>query len=657
MLSQFRYKYWYILLTFFLVSIAIVTLPLHGQDSEKISEFGKYEGYSKDVYNSFIRQSQYVTMRDGIKLAVDILRPALEGQMDDDPLPCVWTHTRYRRANKRDGNVINMGRAPYVRALLNRGYVVCAVDVRGSGASFGVWNGLFTREETQDAYEVIEWIASQPWCDGNVGMFGGSYLGITQIMAASTKPKALKAIFPMVAYFNLYDFIYSGGVFYDDLTRTWSELTERLDTDEGAAPVDEDTDGSLLKSAVQGHHESRSLFEIISPLPFRDSRDPLTGSRPYFEWHPAGFIQEINESKVPMYLWCGWFDSFTRDGFQLYQNFAGPKKIVMGAWSHSPKNPKIQKMEFLPFSVEQIRWFDYWLKGIDNGIMDEPPIRYHLMDEDMKFQWRTALQWPVVESTPKKYYFAVGPSDSLASVNDGVLRLSPPSNPGGIDTYTVDYSTTSGTTTRWDNAVGEGFEYPDMTENDRKGLTYTTPALKSDLEITGHPVIHLWVSSTAKKGNFFAYLEEVDEKGFSHYVSEGVLKASHRSIQEAPYDNLQLPFHRGYEEDILELEPGIPAELVFDLHPTSNIFNTGNRIRITITCADKDNAFTEELIPAPTISVLRKTDKASHIILPVVKISPLEERKKYDFLMIVLIVLAVALLTIFMTIYLKKKSL
>ena len=184
---------------------------LPGQEAGKVSEYGRYEGYSRDAYNSFVRQSQYVTMRDGIKLAVDILRPAVEGAVEGNPLPVVWTHSRYRRANKGKEGVRSMGTAPYVRDLLYRGYIVCAVDVRGSGASFGMWNGLFTHEETQDAYEIIEWIASQPWCDGNVGMFGGSYLGITQLMAASTKPKALKAIFPMVAYFNLYDFLYAGG--------------------------------------------------------------------------------------------------------------------------------------------------------------------------------------------------------------------------------------------------------------------------------------------------------------------------------------------------------------------------------------------------------------------------------------------------------------
>jgi hypothetical protein len=264
------------------------------------------------------------------------------------------------------------------------------------------------------------------------------------------------------------------------------------------------------------------------------------------------------------------------------------------------------------------RWFDYWLKGIDNGIMDEPDIHYHVMKSPNEWEWRTADEWPLSESNRIKYYFQAGPSESIESVNDGHLSVAKPSDKTGKDYYEVDYTTTSGTATRWDNAVGEGFDYTSLGENDKKGLTYTTDALEQDLEVTGHPVVYLWVSSPATDGDFFVYLEEVDAEGVSHYVTEGALRASHRAQHEPHYDNLGLPFHRSHEEDVVELEPGEPVELAFDLQPTSNVFNAGNRIRVTITCADKDNASTPELSPPPTISVYRNIKKASCISLPVI---------------------------------------
>jgi hypothetical protein len=438
-------------------------------------------------------------------------------------------------------------------------------------------------------------------------------------MAASTNPPHLKAIFPVVAMFDLYHFSYMGGVFYDDWHEHWSKLTAFMDTESVAAPVDGEEGEALLKEAVAGHEKNRSIYDILSPLKFRDSIDDVTGSKPYYEWLPSGYVKEINQSGIPIYQWCGWFDSFTKDGILMYRNFTTPKKLAMSAMSHSSRNPKIIQEVFTIGLTEMQRWFDYWLKEIDNGIMEEPDIHYQVMKAPNEWEWRTADEWPLPEQSLIKYYFKAGPSGSVESVNDGILSPEPPSDNSGKDDYAVDYSTTSGTATRWDNAVGEGFDYSGIGENDKKGLTYTTEVLEEDLELTGHPIAHFWVSSTATDGDFFVYLEEVDAEGVSHYVSEGVLRASHRALNEPYYDYLGLPFHRSHEEDVVELKPGEIAELVFDLQPTSNVFNAGNRLRITITCADKDNAMTPELSPAPTVSVYRSTAYASYVRLPIIK--------------------------------------
>jgi putative CocE/NonD family hydrolase len=629
---------------------------LPAQETEKVSRFGEYKGYSQEIYDSSVLTSQYLTMRDGIKIAIDIVRPAKAEKVHEEPLPVVWTHTRYRRAYIRGGKRMSELDSPLYRNLLKYGYVLAAADVRGSGASFGSWQGIWAQEETQDAYEIIEWLAAQPWCDGNIGMAGGSYLGVTQLMAAGTKPPHLKAIFPAVALFDMYGIAYPGGVFYDDFIKHWSDLTLTLDTQSIAAPVDDDKDEALLKAAIEEHKQSRPLIDIFMPLKYRDSVDEGIGVQPFYTWHPAAYIEGINESGVPIYLWCGWFDSFTRDGFLMFRNFKNPKKIVYGAWSHSPRDPDIQKDEFLPVIVEELRWFDYWLKGIDNGIMDEAAIRYQVMSAPKDNEWRTADEWPLPEQKPTKYYFGEGPSGSVDSANDGILGLDPPGKGSGKDDYLVDYTTTTGTETRWDNAVGGGFGYPDMTENDKKGLTYTTDVLAEDVEITGSPVVHLWVSSTASDGDFFAYLEEVDAEGASYYVSEGAIRASHRAIHEPYYDNLGLPYHRSHEEDVRELVPGEPAELAFDLQPTSNIFNAGNRIRITVTCADKDNALTPDLSPAPTVSVYRDEGHPSYAELPVIGTTEaLSTKDEFPLAVILGIALGVIIFVIIFTAFMRRR--
>jgi putative CocE/NonD family hydrolase len=632
---------------FFALSLIV---PNSGaQEAEKISLFGEYKGYSEAPYDSYVRSSQYLTMRDGIKIAIDILRPTKDGKVAEEPLPVIWTHTRYRRAVIREGKV----RSRADESMIKRGYILAVADVRGSGASFGSWQGIWTKEESQDAYEITEWLAAQPWCDGNIGMTGGSYLGITQLMAAGTNPPHLKAIFPAVALFDVYPVGFHGGVFYDDLIRHWSELTRIMDTESVAAPVDGDEDQTLLKEAVKEHLSSRSLLEIISPLRFRNSRDDVTGILPYYEWHPAAFVKEINQSRVPIYLWCGWFDSFTKDGFLMYRNFKNPRKMAIGASSHSPRDPEITRQTYAVAAVEQLRWFDYWLKGIDNGIMDEPPIMYHVMKSPKNNEWRSARQWPLPNEMPTRYFFHAGLSGSVRSTNDGKLTPEMPQPASGKDDYTVDYTTTTGEATRWDNAVGGEFEYPDMTQNDEKALTYTTDVLAEDVEVTGHPVVHLWISSTASDGDFFVYLEEVDAEGRSHYISEGTLKASHRALNQPYYDNLGLPFHRSHEEDIAELIPGEPVELAFDLQPTSNVFNAGNRIRITLTCADKDNASTPRLTPPPTVSVYREAGHASCIILPV--ISPGLEVEEFPTLLVAFIILGIVILVILFTNYMRRR--
>ena len=582
-------------------AVTAASLPANTPDG-RLSQPGTYKGYSEPLYNGRTSSSQYITMRDGTKLAALIIRPAQDGKTVSTPLPVIWTHNRYHREN-----VFSW---PYVMPILKYGYVIVSVDVRGSGASFGKYVGLFSPEETNDAYDITEWLAVQPWSNGNIGMYGRSYMGITQFMAASKAPPHLKAIFPEMSEFDHYSFIYPGGVFHDDFFRQWGNMIKKLDTD-GMAVTD-DLYKTILQEALKEHAANQDVYETYSPLHYRDSVSTITDTQPYIVNNPAGYLKEIRSSGVPVYNWAGWNDMFPKDALLWYSNLTNPRKIVIGPWAH----PELGSLDI---TTEMLRWYDYWLKGIDNGVMDEAPIYYYTMGAGKKSGWHAAWQWPLPNEKRTNYYFDGERSDSVASVNDGSLSLASPAATAGADVYQTDYSAASGGATRWT----AGYDlmnppYPNtMMFNDEKGLTYTTPPLTAEVEVTGHPVVHLWVASSASDGDFFVYLEDVSEAKYSKYVTEGNLRASHRAVSTAPYEYLGLPYHRSNTEDIADL-PGQPVELVFDLLPTSYVFDAGHRIRVTITAADKANALPLQMDPPPTVQVFREADHASYISLPII---------------------------------------
>jgi putative CocE/NonD family hydrolase len=192
-----------------------------------------------------------------------------------------------------------------------------------------------------------------------------------------------------------------------------------------------------------------------------------------------------------------------------------------------------------------------------------------------------------------------------------------------MDKYQVDYSTTLSVDNRHTLTFGGAAEtappYAGMALNDRKGLTYSTSPLVVDTEVTGYAVAHLWVSTTAEDGDFFVHLAEVLPDGTSRFVSDGMLRASHRKLGEAPYDNLGLPYHPSNAADIEMLTPNEPVELVIELSPTSRLFKRGNRIRVTITCADANTFETPIVNPVPEITLYRSEMRPSRIVLPIIR--------------------------------------
>ena len=580
------------------------------------SSFGEYELFEEASYQEWVRTSQYVKMSDGVRIAVDIVRPSVNGKPVEKPLPCIWTHTRYHRAREHEGKVYSqVDGNGYLQVMVKHGYVVAAADVRGSAASFGRYEGVFSKRETLDAYEITEWLAVQPWCDGNIGMYGGSYPGITQYMAASQAPPHLKAIFPAVATFDLFTLIRNGGIYREGFIKMWGDLTKMLDTQVPPVPVADDPESVLAKDAMTFHVDNWDVTEEAAKVQFRDGE---AWAEEFIEINPATYIDKINASGVAVYIWSGFYDIWIRDAFQWFANLNTPKKLTIGTWPHGYWTDALAMEQERLARVEMLRWYDYWLKGIDNGVMDGAPINFGILEGPDKWSWHQSDEWPLPTAKAQAYYFEEGPTGSVDSINDGLLATVPPSEGDFHDVYTADFTTSSGPNTRWANAAGAPMVYPDMTAMDSKGLTYTTAALEENVTVVGHPIVHLSVTADERDCDFYVFLEEIDAEGVSHYITEGMLRASCRTIADAPYNNLGLPYFPVSKENILKLSRREPVQLIFDLHPISNVFDAGHRIRVTVVCADAGNTelYMQEKIP--TIKLYRNDDATSQILLPVI---------------------------------------
>jgi len=461
-------------------------------------------------------------------------------------------------------------------------------------------------------------MAAQEWCDGNIGMFGDSIQAQVQFVAASMGNSHLKAIMPASTWWDNYGaLMFPGGIFDKAFGKffIWSQtlLDSSLIT-----PVDTDQDGTLLSQALAERRNATTADvadNIIGPrFPFRDSLTP-SGRRIWDFSSLIPEIDQINRSGIPVYLINGWYDLLTRDNFLIYANLQVPKRLLVRPTDHSSVDKSRSDVDF---GVEAQRWFDYWLKGIDNGIMNEPPIRYYLLNTGKKEAWKIADAWPLKGLEKTTYYFGSGDGNGTSSTNNGTLQCNPPTDPIAFDRHTVDYTTTTGKRARW-TAVEETHQYPNMRSNDAKALTYTTRPLEEAMHIIGHPVLHLWLSSDAADLDLFAYLEEVDQNGNSTYVTEGNLRASHRALNCSPFENFGLPFHTHFKSDQQPIPAGEPIELVFDLLPTAYHFEKGKQIRLTIAFADTDNFETPIIDPPPSLRLMRDRDHPSFIQCPLAR--------------------------------------
>ncbi len=557
----------------------------------RVSSPGRYEGYSERLYESWQRTSFYVAVRDGTRLAVDLYRPVVDGAAASTPHPVIWIHTAYQRGVLDADGQVQLSASSYMdaRELTLYGYVLAIVDTRGKGASFGFRRGMQDSTEGRDAYDMTEWFAVQPWCDGNVGMLGCSYLGGSQDNAAIQTPPSLKAIFPGATTFNRYDSVCRGGLMAQFHTRPEDPRDEGVDS----LPVDEDPHGELLAAARAEHSGNSIMADIWKDIPFRDDHSQSLNSRFWEECSLSTFRNTVEMRGPVMYRWTGWMDEFTADQFIALANLRNVVKVFIGSDTHC------QSPDFDMFA-EHLRFFDRYLKGIQNGIDSEDRVYYYTYNSPPGGSWSSSPVWPVPGMQPERWYLHAEP-EALS------LNRQPPEAAGEAN-LDVDYSVVTGEplTPFWPSS------------QHGHGLSFETAPVEQQMRITGHSVVSLWLSSTQPDGDTFAYLEEISPEGAVHLRAHGRLRSSHRRLGTPPYDYLGLPWHRSFREDHEPLVPGQPQEHVFDLLPTSTILRPGSRLRLVVTGADPRQRTHLGFDPPPRLTLHTGGEMASYVELPVV---------------------------------------
>jgi predicted acyl esterase len=684
-----------------LLSVGVATTV--AAQGDRVSTFGRYEGYSARRYDSFVRESRYVPVGDQTRIAIDLYRPAAGGVPATDSLPVALYVTRYWRSSELvDGSIRTLagtmppgargaplldpaeyrserGWAVIAGELLRHGYVIVAMDSRGTGGSFGVQSPLL-QTESLDMRAVIDWAASQPWSTGKVGMFGASWPGLIQLIAAMAKPAPLKAIFPSVPNFpDLYRIFRPGGVYAKGAALTMrktlvglSEVKDQGQTGStygrqvdgkavvGPARVDEDRDGSLRAGARAGQGSASfagyvdailshpvvkdaaaelglgSIDRVINTLFYSDSldralegHDELRRRLAAAQWPApdAGYdvlrdwLGRINASNVPIYLWDGWQDPAPAERLLYFYNLTTPTRITTGPWSHGagePNDPR-EDAHLTLMATEIVRWFDFWVRGIANGIDREPKVRYAVMENKSKWEWRTAETFPPPEAVPTDFFLG------SSSATGGRLDRDPAATGESKDEYRADYGLTTGNHTRLHDATGAGpLDYPDLAANDARALTYTTAPLEQEVRFAGWPIVTLHLSATSKDPTFVVYLEDVDPAGRSTLVTQGFLRASHRTPWKPPFATNGTPWTSSLSKDVEAAAPltAGPAELRFALHPAAQRFGPGHRIRLTIAMADEGVVWVIPESPKPTVSVWHDRAHPSRLTLALLPAAP-----------------------------------
>ena len=506
-----------------------------------------------------------IPMRDGVTLSADIFLP----QGEPGPSPTILYRTPYDNADSLQLSGLIDQAIFYVQ----HGYAFVAQDARGRNDSDGRFYAWVN--EFNDGFDTIEWIGGQPWCDGNVGMTGPSYVGNVQWQSAVMGSRYLKTIVPRVMGNNHHESPhYQGGAFQLGLNATWS---------------------FMMGGRTVQNIDLYNWDQLFSVLPLKDLPEAAGKEIPFFSdwinhpdyddyWKALSIEERYEDVRIPVFQIGGWYDLFTsgtlknfvgmeaRGGSDLAKN---NQKVLMGPWIHSvSKFTHAGEYDFGKASVLdlleiQLRWFDRWLKGKQNGIDEEAPLRLFVMGTN---EWRDEHEWPLARTQFTPYYFR-GSGSANSLLGDGRLTTERPGDEPH-DSYV--YNPAFPTPTRGGNnccvpdIVPWGGLDQRPVEHRNDVLVFTSDPLDEDLEVTGPVIVKLFASTDGPDTDFTAKLVDVHPDGYALNLCDGIIRGRYRESTERQ----------------TLLEPGTVYEFTIDLFPTSNVFLKGHRIRVDISSSN-----------------------------------------------------------------------
>jgi predicted acyl esterase len=553
---------------------------------------------SEPIYDVVSERNVYVEMRDEVSLAVDVFRPEAEGEF-----PALLAISPYGKGIQTLTMPPLPPQAPFWNGaieagdpeyIVSRGYAHVIADVRGTGKSEGDYRGWMSKKEAEDGYDLVEWIAGQPWCDGNVGMAGISYFGTIQLAVAAEGPPHLKAIMPFNAPADFYrECAYHGGIlqtFFDALYSRYigGGISVTL---EGLSPEEQEKVTEEVRSnpdfVVYPQVYNIADNPNMSPCFFDVLANPTDGP---FYWERSAYPQ-YDEIKVPSYFGSGWWaygHQHLAGAFRNYLGIDAPKKLLI--------NEPVTEHRPLPewYNTELIRWYDYWLKGVDTGIMDETPIKIYVMGDN---EWRTESEWPLARTQWTKSYLRRWEG----------LSPEPETFPGKPDCFV---------------------QQP-LDETSRvHSVQYMSRPMSEDLEVTGPVALYLYASIDQEDTNWMVALRDVAPDGSELELNRGFLKASHRAVDESKSEPWK-PYHP--HRDPEPVVPGEIHEYAIELNSMSNVFKVGHRIKLEITSMDHPRALPARIeiggpihLPYHVCSskttfhkIYHEEEYPSHLLLPV----------------------------------------
>jgi uncharacterized protein len=555
---------------------------------------------SQPTYSIKAERDVYVPMRDGVRLAINVFRPDAPGKFPGlvalspyvkDHQDCYWLPPQSTHSPLWDGSI----EAGDTKHFVSRGYVHIIADQRATGKSEGDDPNGNPRGVGGDGYDLIEWAAKQPWCDGNVGMTGYSAYATAQFQTAVEQPPHLKAIFftgsGPDAYRGPY---YTGGIlclFLRGLEKTvgTSGMCHREYTPSSMKTMPKEEFEQRLQSALNNRDikYNPNAYQILhfpykNPSFFDAMLQPFDGPF-YWKLSPYKLADKV---KVPVYIVAPWGHFYMPIGvFKLFEALKVPKKIMFTPERHDSR-PWRTAIDV------HMRWYDHWLKGIDTGIMEEPPISLFIPGSN---QWQYEKEWPLPQTKWTKFYLRFGE---------------------GLSTQPEEYS----------DEPDAFLQQPVHLSLKRDSVQYLTPPLAEDLKVIGPGALYFHASIDQEDTNWIVKLLDVNEKD-EEVLSLGThyLKASHRAVdptQSKPY----APWHPHTQEAFQRIQPGEIYEYAIELLPLGNVFKAGHRIKLEIYSMEhaKDPDMLLHYHPHVCSSlttvhkIYRDLKYQSHLLLPVI---------------------------------------